>query len=125
MVGTVKPVCKGNAKDLIFFFRCRQVPFNTGTLILYPSDCKSVPYDRFYCFWNSFLFCLPKQTVIRTGTVPYAYVHRFYVLQNYAERKENESGGKEDSKRRSMGILINRRHKAETKEERMTYKQEY
>jgi len=31
------------------FFVYKQVPFNTGTLILDPFDCKSFPYDRFYC----------------------------------------------------------------------------
>jgi hypothetical protein len=36
-----------------------------------------------------------------------------------------ESGGKEESKGRSVEILISKRRKAETKEERMTYKQEY
>jgi hypothetical protein len=41
------------------------------------------------------------------------------------ERRKIESCGKEESKGRSVEILINKRHKAETKEERMTYKQEY
>ena len=48
MVEAVKPVSKGTARDRIFV-RCKQVPFNTGTLILDPPDSKSFPCDRFYC----------------------------------------------------------------------------
>jgi len=48
MVEAVKPVSKGTARDRIFF-SCKQVPFNTGTLILDPLDCIRFRYDRFYC----------------------------------------------------------------------------
>jgi len=52
------------------------------------------------------------------------YFYRFYVLQKYTERRTG-SGGKEESKGRSVENLINERRKAETKGERMTYNQEY
>jgi len=48
MVEAVKPVSKGTARDRILY-RCKQVPFNTDTLILDPPDCTSFPFDRFFC----------------------------------------------------------------------------